>query len=80
MNTLTWSSEIKLGKRYKNGKFEVMIKGGVVSGDLKENLTNFNFSNETKRVNTIGGGFYPAIGYVGPAHMLIKAGVKIAGE
>ena len=79
-NTLTWSSEIKLGKLWKNGKVQAMIKGGVVSGDLKENLTNFKFSNHEKRKNVAGGGFYPACGYVGPGHMLIKAGVKIAGE
>jgi len=79
-NTLTWSSEIKLGKLWKDGKVVAMIKGGVVSGDIKENLTNFKFSNVTKKKNNTGGGFYPASGYVGPNHMLIESGVKIAGE
>jgi predicted Zn-dependent protease len=79
-NTLTWSSEIKLGKLWKDGKVVSMIKGGVVSGDIKENLTNFKFSNETTKKNNTGGGFYPPSGYVGPSHMLIESGVKIAGE
>jgi predicted Zn-dependent protease len=79
-NTLTWSSEIKLGKLWKNGKIHSMIKGGVVSGDIKENLTNFKFSNEITKKNNTGGGFYPASGYIGPNHMLIESGVKIAGE
>jgi predicted Zn-dependent protease len=79
-NTLTWSSEIKLGKLWVNGEVISMIKGGVVSGDIKENLSNFKFSNETIKKNNTGGGFYPASGYVGPNHMLIESGVKIAGE
>ncbi|MBT4792188.1 MAG: hypothetical protein HON90_11500 [Halobacteriovoraceae bacterium] len=79
-NTLTWSSEIKLGKLWKDGKVTAMIKGGVVSGDIKENLSNFKFSNETIKKNNTGGGFYPPSGYVGPNHMLIESGVKIAGE
>ncbi len=79
-NTLTWSSEIKLGKLWRDGKAVAMIKGGVVSGDIKENLTNFKFSNVTTKKNNTGGGFYPPSGYVGPSHMLIESGVKIAGE
>jgi predicted Zn-dependent protease len=79
-NTLTWSSEIKLGKLYKNGAFVCMIKGGVVSGNIRENLTNFSFSNEEVKINETGGGYGHAKGYVGPQHMLIKSGVKIVGE
>jgi predicted Zn-dependent protease len=79
-NTLTWSSEIKLGKLWKDGKVSAMIKGGVVSGDIKENLSNFTFTNETIKKNNTGGGFYPPRGYIGPNHMLIESGVKIAGE
>lgn len=78
-NTLTWSSEIKLGKLWKNGKVMAMVKGGVVSGDIKENFANFKFSNEIKKKNKTDG-FSPASGYVGPNHMLIASGVKIAGE
>ena len=79
-NTLTWSSEIKLGKLWREGKVVSMIKGGVVSGDIKENLSNFKFSNERIRKNNTGGGFYPPSGYAGPSHMLIESGLKIAGE
>ena len=79
-NTLTWSSEIKLGKLYKNGKFHSMLKGGVLSGNIKENLTNFKFSNEEIKVNHVAGGFGGAKAYIGPNHMLIKAGVKVVGE
>jgi predicted Zn-dependent protease len=78
-NTLTWSSEIKLGKLYKNGKFHSMIKGGVVSGNIKENLTNFKFSSEETKYNDIGG-YGSTKGYVGPNYMLIKSGVKVVGE
>ena len=79
-NTLTWSSEIKLGKLYRKGKFESMLKGGVVSGSIKDNLTNFKFSNEVIKVNEVAGGVHAACGYVGPNHMLIKSGVKVVGE
>ena len=79
-NTLTWSSEIKLGKLWRDGKVSAMIKGGVVSGDIKENLASFKFSNEIIKKNSTGGGFNPPSGYIGPNHMLIESGVKIAGE
>jgi predicted Zn-dependent protease len=79
-NTLTWSSEIKLGKLYKNGKFQHTLKGGVVSGNIKENFTNFNFSNDEIKINEVSSGFGPSKGYVGPNQMLIKAGVKVLGE
>lgn len=78
-NTLTWSSEIKLGKLFKNGKFHSMIKGGVVSGNIKENLTNFKFSKDEIKFNDIGG-WGLTKGYVGPSYMLIKSGVKVVGE
>ncbi len=79
-NTLTWSSEIKLGKLFKDGKFNCMIKGGVVSGDIKENLSNFKLSNIECKINEVGGGYHPNMGYVGPNYMLIKSGVKVVGE
>lgn len=78
--TLTWSSEIKLGKVYKNGKLTGMVKGGIVSGNIRENFSHFQFSNKSTVLNSIAGVFDPAIGYVGPDAMLIKAGVKIAGQ
>lgn len=79
-NTLTWSSEIKLGKLYRKGAFICIIKGGVLSGNIRENLTNFNFSNEVVKINEVGRGFGSAKGYIGPQHMLIKSGVRIVGE
>jgi len=79
-NTLTWSSEIKLGKLYRQGECVAMIKGGVVSGDLRENLCDFSFGNEEVKLNSIGSVFDPTKGYIGPNAMLIRAGVKIAGE
>jgi len=79
-NTLTWSSEIKLGKMFKNGKLVSMVKGGVISGDIKINLTNFKLSNQEVKVNEIAGGFDEAKGYVGPSHMLIQSGIKVVGE
>ena len=57
-----------------------MIKGGVVSGDIKENLINFKFSNSEIRINEITQGFSATKGYIGPDFMLIKSGVKVVGE
>ncbi len=79
-NTLTWSSEIKLGKLYENGRFVGMLKGGVVSGSIRENLSDFRLSNQSCHLNNVASTFESAIGYVGPNALLIKAGVKIAGN
>ena len=79
-NTLTWSSEIKLGKLYRNGEFVSMVKGGVVSGDFRENLCDFSFDDKEIKLNSIGSVFEPSKGYIGPNAMLIRAGIKIAGE
>ncbi|HAZ14921.1 MAG: hypothetical protein A2X86_21325 [Bdellovibrionales bacterium GWA2_49_15] len=79
-STLTWSSEIKLAKHYQKGELAGMIKGGVVSGDIKENLRNFKFSSKEKKINEVGNSFASPKGYIGPDAMLIKSGVKIAGE
>lgn len=80
-NTLTWSSEIKLGKLHRKGQEPVQIKGGVVSGNIRENLSNFRFSSTQIQDNAVSSGFFsPAAGYLGPDAMLIRAGVKIAGE
>ncbi len=78
--SLTWSSEIKLGKLYRNGKPVAMIKGGVASGSIKENLSNARFTDKTVLFNNIGDSWHPSVGYQGPSHMLIRSGVKIAGE
>ena len=57
-----------------------MIKGGVVSGNIRENFSHFALSNESAVLNNIADAFSHALGYVGPSAMLIKAGVKIAGK
>ena len=77
---LTWSSEIKLAKQYcEDGSFK-LIKGGVVSGHVLENLKHCYFSKELARVNFPGTGFYEGKGYFGPSGMLILSGVSIVGE
>jgi predicted Zn-dependent protease len=78
--TLTWSSEIKLAKLYHKGIFIKMIKGGVASGTIKENLANARFSSEVTLFNNIGDSWHGSVGYKGPSHMLIRSGVRIAGE
>jgi predicted Zn-dependent protease len=78
-NTLTWSSEIKLARLHRKGEATSMIKGGVVSGDLKENFVNFQFDKEIVKINKTSGGFGVPVGYIGPKHMLINTGIKIVG-
>ncbi|OFZ51358.1 MAG: hypothetical protein A2381_17740 [Bdellovibrionales bacterium RIFOXYB1_FULL_37_110] len=79
-SSLSWSSEIKLGKLYHYGKLKSIIKGGIVSGDLGENLCHFQFSNNERKFNKPADDFSTPRGYSGPDAMLIKTGVKIAGE
>jgi len=77
---LTWSSEIKLAKlRNKDGS-TTLIKGGVVSGKINENLSNFVFSKETAKVNSPGTSYDHPKGYIGPKKMLIRSGVSIVGK
>jgi predicted Zn-dependent protease len=78
--SLTWSSEIKLGLLHRKGEPTAVLKGGITSGNVKDNLAAFQFSNETARRNTTGGYFEAANGYVGPEHMIIWNGVTIAGQ
>jgi len=78
--SLTWSSEIKLGQRYKNGKVVEILKGGIISGNVRESISGFKFSSELAKRNTTGGYFEAASGYYGPEHMLIWNGIKIAGQ
>ncbi len=79
-SSLTWSSEIKLGLWHRAGQPAQVLKGGIVSGNIKESLQAFKFSNQQVKRNTTGGYFEPANGYVGPQHMLIWHGVSIAGQ
>ena len=78
--TLTWSSEIKLGLLHKKGEPTKVLKGGIVSGDIKASLASFKFSNHVIKRNTAGGYFEAANGYMGPEHMLIWQGISIAGQ
>jgi predicted Zn-dependent protease len=79
-SSLTWSSEIKLGRLYKNGQPVKTLKGGIVSGNVRDSLTGFKFSSETTSRNTAGGYFEAASGYQGPTFMLMWNGISIAGE
>ena len=77
--TLTWSSEIKLGRLHRAGRPPVTIKGGVVSGSLRQNLRDCAFSRRRIVRNDLPDGWKPARGYDGPDAMLIRAGVQVAG-
>ncbi len=77
--TLTWSSEIKLGRRYRSGHLPVTIKGGVVSGSLRKNLCDCAFSSGRIVRSDLPDGWKSARGYDGPDAMLIRAGVQVAG-
>ncbi len=76
---LTWSSEIKLAKYYDiEGKLS-LIKGGVISGSIPENLSDFSFSSETDTLNSPASSYDAPMGYLGPKYILIRKGVSIAG-
>jgi hypothetical protein len=77
---LTWSSEIKLGKHMAADGSVTLIKGGVVSGNLKENFSNCRFASTLGTVNVPQSSYDPPLGYHGPDAMLITQGVSIAGK
>lgn len=77
--TLTWSSEIKLGRLHRAGRPPATVKGGVVSGSLRQNLRDCAFSRRRIVRNDLPDGWKPARGYDGPDAMLIRAGVQVAG-
>lgn len=76
---LTWSSEIKLGRYVAADGTSTLIKGGVVSGNIRENVTNCRFATQNETVNFPGDSYTPPLGYHGPESMLITKGVSIAG-
>lgn len=78
--TLSWSSEVKLGRYHREGEEPVMVKGGVVSGNLIENLSDLRFSSDIVRKSTVADQWHSAKGYVGPGSMLIRAGFAIAAD
>lgn len=77
---LTWSSEIKLGKHHAADGTISLVKGGVVSGNLRENFTQCKLSATTGTVNVPQSSYDPPLGYKGPDAMLITQGVSIAGK
>ena len=79
-HTLTWSSEIKLGRLHRKGSSPVMVKGGVASGDIRQNFAGCRFGSEHVVISAVADQWHPAKGYSGPDSMLIRSGVKIAGE
>jgi predicted Zn-dependent protease len=77
---LTWSSEIKLGRSVAADGTVTLVKGGVVSGNLKENFTDCKLSATIGNVNAPKSSYAPPLGYRGPDAMLITRGVSIAGQ
>ncbi len=77
---LTWSSEIKLGKHVAADGTVTLVKGGVVSGNLKDNFSDCRLSSTIGTVNVPKGSYAPPRGYKGPDAMLITKGVSIAGK
>ncbi|MEE9369095.1 MAG: metallopeptidase TldD-related protein [Pontiella sp.] len=77
---LTWSSEIKLGRHMAADGTVTLVKGGVVSGNLKENFIDCKFSSTLGNVNVPKSSYAPPLGYRGPDAMLITRGVSIAGQ
>jgi predicted Zn-dependent protease len=79
-NKLTWSSEIKLGRHIAADGTVTLVKGGVVSGNLKENFTDCLLSSTLASVSVPACGFSGAMGYRGPDALFITRGVSIAGQ
>lgn len=77
--SLTWSSEIKLGRLYRRGKLVALVKGGVASGDIRENLTSARYAAHRREFNKIGDSWHGGEGYLGPEAVLLRTGVRIAG-
>lgn len=82
-DSLTWSSEIKFAveHRFENGKVtRRYLKGGVLSGNLRENLESIFFSRDTEISSRVADSYHAAMGYVGPAWALIQKGVSLSGK
>jgi hypothetical protein len=77
---LTWSSEIKLGRQVAADGTVTLIKGGVASGNLKDNFTHCRLSSSIGTINNPPSSYHPALGYRGPDAMLISCGVSISGK
>lgn len=82
-DSLTWSSEIKFAveHRLENGvATRRYLKGGVLSGNIRENLQSLFFSRETEVSSRVADSYHAAMGYVGPAWALIRKGVSLSGR
>lgn len=78
---LTYSSEIKLAREFDNTKGTVRyLKGGVVSGSIRENFCSCRFSNNRVKCNTFDGIYNETRAYLGPEYMLVRTGVAISGK
>jgi len=78
---LTYSSEIKLAREYDNKTGKVRyLKGGLVSGNIRENLSSCLFSKQSIRHNLVGSIYDEVMGYQGPDYMLIRSGVSVSGK
>ncbi len=77
---MTWSSEIKLGREIAADGTITLVKGGVISGNLRDNFTDCRFSSTLGTVNLPKSSYAPPLGYRGPDAMLITRGVSVAGK
>ncbi len=78
-NSGTFSSEIRLAKLHDNVRGEVRyIKGGCLSGSIRENFKSAQFSNTQVRRAHFSSGQSQGFGYFGPSHALIRD-VSIVG-
>jgi predicted Zn-dependent protease len=79
----TYSSEIKLGILHEtvDGKpKQTFVKGGVISGNIRENLSDIYLSKTTKKISKTADSYHAPQGYLGPKWALIKKGVSLSGK
>jgi predicted Zn-dependent protease len=67
---LTFSSELRLGRLWENGKARY-VRGGNVSGSFKESFKNVRFSNESLFRNLNAESLPYQRAYKGPKHALL---------
>ena len=79
-NSLTWSSEIKVAFLWEKGKRVALLKGGVLSGDIRAGIGHAYYSKQCEDVHFPGDAYHDPIGYKGPSYVLFKEGVSVAGE
>jgi predicted Zn-dependent protease len=78
-NNGTFSSEIRLAKLYDNVTKKVTyLKGGSLSGSIKENFKDARFSRQRMRLAHFSANNPQGEGYFGPEHVLLSD-VSIVG-